>query len=651
MRHALSFTLAALLAAACSPALGTETAGDGSELTELTLEELMNIEVSVASKKPEAPSEAPGIVVVIPQHEFEVYGDRNLHQLLQRQPSVYTLDSFVYAENLAAFRGDMSTHAEMHTLVLFNGRPIRESAQGHDVNMYTTFPLELLESVELIRGPGSVLYGSNAFTGVINLKPRQIPEQPEFSFSSMAGSFGYYEGTFSGGGRTGDLGIVGAIRTYSEDGFTYQMIDAAGVPGEADKHGRGISAATHLEYRNFSFDFFGSDIDAFALGVQPFWSNPHHDIHNKKLFLNAGYDVPLHERMRLEINATYNLQENALSSPAPMMIGTNTSDLLGEVTLFANPTDALDLLVGFLQEYRTNYEPDDELFQSIPSYDYSPRSAYAQGDYKFGDTVKLILGTQWNESPLGDSDLISRYGVIVTPTKNWGVKLLRGEAYRGPVTLESDLNDPPILVGNNNLGPEMVTTYDAQLFYQDEKTYAAVTYFTSRIEDLIIYDPSVFPMSYMNGGKEEFDGIELEAKRYLAPHWHLLGSFMHQENDSDEGPTPSVVPENMVKVGTDYSWDWGTAAIFVSHFGKPPIFPSPLVVNPEPKALSLVSMNLRFDVSGPMGLNKGQSFLTVRAENLLDEEVFVPTFAYIGVPNSFPYGPGRAFYIGLEVSF
>ena len=121
------------------------------DLVNMDLEDLLRVEVSVASKKPESLFEAPGVVVVVPRDELEIYGDRNLHQLLQRQASSYTRSSFVYTDNLTGFRGDMSTHAEMHTLVLFNGRPIRESAQGHNVNMYTTFPLAGIESIELIR--------------------------------------------------------------------------------------------------------------------------------------------------------------------------------------------------------------------------------------------------------------------------------------------------------------------------------------------------------------------------------------------------------------------------------------------------------------------------------------------------------------------
>jgi len=538
----------------------------------------------------------------------------------------------------------------MHTLILFNGRPIRESAQGLNVNMYKTFPLSTLESVELIRGPGSVLYGSNAFTGVVNLKPR-IPEKNEMSVSSMIGSYGYYESDVTAGGKSGEVGYMTAFRVAGQQGYPYNMTDAFGVYGEDNKQYKSYSAVVHLNHGNFTFDSFWSDYDAFALGVFSFWSLPNHTLRNKKLFLNAGYQVPILDRVTLELNATYNMQENCLSGPRPSLIGTNTSDILGEATLFINPLDNMNIVTGYLMESRSNYHPDSDKFQSIPSYRHEPKSFYAQGDYKFGKIVKIIAGTQWNKSSYGIAGWISRFGLIITPSDKWGVKLLRGEAFRAPVTLETDLYDPTGLVGNSAVEPETITTYDAQLFYHDKKTYAAATYFQSTIDKLIIYDPSVSPMSYMNGGEQKFKGIEFEVKRSLTQHWHVLGSFMHQENEGETGLNPTVVPENMLKVGTAYTWNSGSLGVFLTHFGEPPHIKSDLMVNREPEAVSLISMNLSLDVSKWLGLKKGKSIFTFKVENLLDDDVYAPTFAYIGVPNSFPYNAGRTFYAGLKVNF
>ncbi len=632
------------------------------DLFEMDIEELLNVDISIASKKSEPINEAPSIVVVVPREEIEVYGDRNLHQLLQRQPSVYTRDIYPYTDNVTGFRGDMAMVTDSHTLILFNGRPIRESCQGLNVNMYLTLPLSALDRVELIRGPGSVLYGSNAFTGVVNLKPR-IPEKDEISVSSMMGSYGYYESDVTVGGKSGEFGYITAFRVAGQQGYPYNMTDGLDVYGEDNKQYKNYSSVVHLNYGNFTFDFFWSDYDAFAIGVVPFWSNPHKTFSDKKLFLNTGYRIPLHERVTMELNATYNFQENSLTSFKPELIGIDTSDILAEATLFAEPTDNMNVVLGFLQEQRSscNMDDDDERFHSVTSYRHEPKSFYAQGDYKFDKFLKLIAGTQWNKSSYGFEDWISRYGLIITPFDKWGVKLLRGEAFRAPTTIETDLFDPGILRGNRDLVPEEITTYDAQFFYNDETTYAAVTYFHSTIDNLVIYDPSAVPdMSYMNGGEHKYNGIEVEAKHFITPHWHVLGSFTHQENEADLGINPSVVPENMAKLGTGYTWDWGTASVFYCHFGNPPkiYFPSlpppfgsTLMVNPEPEAINLVNLNVDLDLSKRIGLEKGQSTFTFRVENLFDEKIYVPTLAYSGTPNSFPYGPGMTFYTGMTIYF
>jgi len=656
LRFRLFCALLCLLSIATQAFAAQQEPNEQQDFFEMSIEQLMEVEVTSASKKPESMYEAPGIMVVVPRKEFEIYGDRDLHQLLQRQPSVYTRDVFPYTDNVAGFRGDMLTVTDTHTLILFNGRPIRESAQGINVNLYKTFPLSVLDSVELIRGPGSVLYGTNAFTGVINLIPR-IPDANEVSVSTMIGSHDYYSTEFTAGGRSGELGYLTAFRVAGQQGYPYNMTDEPGVPpdtpvyGEDDRKYKSYAGAAHLNYGNFTFDGFWSDYDAFAIGVVPWWSNPHQSFRNKKLFLNAGYRIPFHDRLELEFNLTYNLQENSLTSFKPELIGTNTSDFLGELTLFAKPLKNLNIVTGYLMEQRSNYHPDSDKFQSIPSYRHEPKSFYAQGDYKIGKVVKLISGMQWNKSSQGVDDIISRHGIIITPNENWGVKLLRGEAFRAPATVETDLFDPGILMGNKDLEPETITTYDGQLFYHDEKTYAAVTYFNSTIEQLVIYDHSVTPTSYINGGTQRYNGIEFEAKRSLTPNWQVLGSFMHQENEGDAGLNPTVVPENMLKVGTAYTWDDGSLAFFLTHFGEPPHIDSPVMVNPKPEAASLISMNLQLDVSEWLGLKKGQSHFIFKVENLLDDEIYVPTLAYTGSPNSFPYNAGRTFYVGLKVNF
>ncbi|MDH7599065.1 MAG: TonB-dependent receptor [Sedimentisphaerales bacterium] len=627
-----------------------ETVCRTENLLEMDLEALLNVEISVASKKQEAQIEAPGVVVVVPHEEFKVYGDRNLHQLLQRQPSVYTRGSYMYPNNIAAFRGDMPTHLDLHNLILINGRPIRESGFG-GINFpaYMAFPLNSLDSVELIRGPGSVLYGTNAFTGVINLRYR-VPDHNELVTQLVTGSYGYRQLDITAGGRSGQLGYVMGLRAGGQDGYDYSLTDEKGAWGTHADDNSYISGSLHLEYGRLTFDFFGVDLTTFHLGPLPWWSLPYHRFSVNKLFANVCYWLPLEDRTRLEFNLTYNLHENAFAN-VTRTVGLNSSDVLGEVTLFAKPMDRMDLVLGFLQEYRTNYKPKEGYYQSIPPYCQRPSSAYAQADYVIARPVKITVGTQWNRSAQGYEDFVSRGGLVLTPFKRWGAKLLVGEAFRAPFAIETDLYDIPILVGNNKLRPEQVRTYDVQVFYDDEKTFAAITYFNSTINGLIIRDTSVNPASFKNGGEQQFEGLEFELKRFLTPHWHILGSAMYQDSRQTTDLNPSTSPHFMFKLGSAYTWSWGTAVVFYSHFSKPPRLPTEVVVNPEPDALNLLSFNLQLDPYNWLGCKKGRVLMTIKVENALDQDIWVPEFNRAGHPNSLPDGPGVTAYAGLTLRY
>lgn len=426
-----------------------DAAPGSADFAEMDLEELLDVEISVASKKSESQVEAPGVVAVVPQDEITTYGDRTLHQLLQRQASIYTRGSYLYPHNLASFRGDMPTHLDLHTLLLINGRPIRTSSfGGENFPMYLTYPLGSLESVEIIRGPGSVLYGTNAFTGVVNLKSRAIPEQTEFSWSAMGGSGGYWTTALSGGGTAGRLGYVTDLQTTGQHGYRHAMIDGTGTFGSDHDTNKSVATMNHFELGGLTLDVFYSNLETFYMGVVPFWNFSDNVYRTNRLFGNLGYTLPLHERVDVQFNLTYNLGYTNFERPVKYETDYNTEDWIGEVTVFANPTDSLNVVAGFLQEDQRKVHGDHSDDVIDEPFHVEPKSAYAQADYRLSKSVKVIAGTQWNKAAYGYTDLLSRFGVILTPYKKWGLKLLRGEAFRAPFGLESTLQDLVVLIGN-----------------------------------------------------------------------------------------------------------------------------------------------------------------------------------------------------------
>ncbi len=208
-------------------------AQDLDDLMDLSLDDLLNMEVTTASKKAEKTSDAPGVVTVITGKEIAGFGAQNLMDVLERVPSLQAISSHLFCQNVAAMRGDLFTHSDMHVLVLLNGRPVREGANGGINNpVYTSFPVEMIKQIEVVRGPGSVLYGSNAFAGVINIITKEAEEGFYASANVGAGSYGATKGAANFGYAKGDLNALISVDGFSDDGWDFEAWGSR--PGETD---------------------------------------------------------------------------------------------------------------------------------------------------------------------------------------------------------------------------------------------------------------------------------------------------------------------------------------------------------------------------------------------------------------------------------
>ena len=140
------------------------------DLATMSLEELLRINVTTASKKSESLFDAPAIMVVLTESDLHSYGGRSLVEVLDRTTSVFFMGNQENLQGALTMRGDATLGANNHILVLVNGRPIQESTHGGMIHPFLrSFPLASVKQIEIIRGPGSVLYGTNAYVGVINV--------------------------------------------------------------------------------------------------------------------------------------------------------------------------------------------------------------------------------------------------------------------------------------------------------------------------------------------------------------------------------------------------------------------------------------------------------------------------------------------------
>src|ERR1039457_3167614 len=193
MRRA--FPVLALFLAFAAQAAETSPTPKAADLTEMPLEALMNIDVPKvygASKIEQKETEAPASVTVVTADEIKKYGHRTLADVLQSvQGFNVSYDrnyAFLGARGLSL--GDFNDRM----LLLVDGHRVNNNYNdGAAIGTDFILDVDLIDRVEVIRGPGSVLYGNNAFFGVINVVTRRGQQLDGFEASGEYGTFDTYK--------------------------------------------------------------------------------------------------------------------------------------------------------------------------------------------------------------------------------------------------------------------------------------------------------------------------------------------------------------------------------------------------------------------------------------------------------------------------
>lgn len=231
------------------------------KLKSLSLEHLMNIDVATvnaASKFDQKTTEAPSYVTVITAEEIEKYGYRTLADVLESVPGFYVTNDRNYS--YVGVRGLGRQDYNDRVLLLIDGHRLNDPVYGEAL-IGTEFPLDidLIQRVEIIRGPGSALYGTNAFLAVINVITRRGRDVKGAEVSAGGGSLGTEQvrATFGNQGSRGPQWLVsGSLYNSSgnESLFFPELAAPAtnnGVAAKADGD-QSHSFLASLEYRDFS---------------------------------------------------------------------------------------------------------------------------------------------------------------------------------------------------------------------------------------------------------------------------------------------------------------------------------------------------------------------------------------------------------------
>src|SRR3984885_16304849 len=183
------------------------------DLTNLQIEDLMNVDVTSASKKEQKLSRVPAAIFVITQEDIRRSGATNIPDLLRMVPGleVAQVTPSIWAISARGFNGQYSNKL----LVLIDGRTVYTPLFSGVYWDAQDVPLDSIERIEVIRGPGATVWGANAVNGVINIMTKIARETPGGVATSEGGTLDYGAGMVRYGGR---LGSRGAYRAFA-DGF------------------------------------------------------------------------------------------------------------------------------------------------------------------------------------------------------------------------------------------------------------------------------------------------------------------------------------------------------------------------------------------------------------------------------------------------
>ncbi len=548
-----------------STALADDLAEMGLLGDELTLFEDIP-SVFGASKYEQKISEAPSSVSIVTAAEIKKYGYRTLADILQSQRSFHVTKDRNYT--YAAVRGfGPPGDYNSRILILVDGHRINDNIyQSGSIGHEFILDVDLIDRVEVIRGPSSSLYGTGAFFAVINLVSKRGRDFQGLEFSSAAGSEEALDGRLTYGNRPGgDLEwlVSGTVGDHQGDDWYYEEFDDPTT-------NQGLAVDLDGEsYRNIFLKASVGDLTlsgGYVSRKKAYPTAPWGTVFNysdsetvdDRAYLDLKYDRSFEPGWNLvgrlfydyyfyRGKYPYDWADYDAEPSADPEIYTAQDEAEGrwcggEVQL-SRRIGAHQLILG--GEYRDNLkqdqfywdDEDDPTSLALDSHESSKVWAvFVQDEFHLHDNLNLTVGIRHDDYSNFGGTTNPRLALIYNPLEKTAFKLLYGSAFRAPNVYEQYYNDGGQTAKSNpDLGPETIRTYELVVEqYLGENLRAVATGFYYEIEDLINLrlDPSDDLLIFDNLDEAEAVGLELE----LEGKWEsgLAGriSYTYQETEN-----------------------------------------------------------------------------------------------------------------------
>ena len=429
--------------------------------------------VEAASLHAQALDDAPASVTVVSREDIRRYGYRTLGEALSSVRGFYlTYDHAYHYAGLRGFLlpGDYNTRF----LTMLNGHPLTDNIFSSNGFFGQDFGLDmdLVERVEIIRGPSSALYGTNGIFATINIVTRSPVDGPRTSFSTETGSRGEKKAIVSasldlGGGA--NLLLSGSV--FHNRGGPFEspgLGRAEGADAESGYH-----TFANLIWRNWNFTgYFNSRAKQVPTGwFDTIYGDPGNRIRDGRNFVEAGYTRDLRggqlrwrisfDQYRYQGRYDYEDGDGAVEdwrdNASGDWVRTQLSYSFKGWTGGAEAGQDLQAL----QRYGRHWpDPSETLRLSRPD---RTAALFGQHEWQISRRWKSYVGVRLDNSRLHGTSVSPRAALLFQPSAGTVFKLMYGRAFRNPNAYEQFYDDGMTQKANLDLSPERAQTFEVAL--------------------------------------------------------------------------------------------------------------------------------------------------------------------------------------------
>ncbi|MEJ6001454.1 TonB-dependent receptor plug domain-containing protein [Paucibacter soli] len=575
--------------------------------------------VSIATGSAQPLRRAPAVAGVITADEIRAMGATDLEDVLARVPGLHVgRTSLLYAP-LLVMRGIYSQFNQQ-VLMLHNGQPMTVSIRGdRGTKGWRGFPVENIARIEVLRGPGSALYGPEAYAGVINIISKSARDIDGQELGLRAASFGGRDAWWQGGLQRGELELAWFLRGGRSEGFKAVVEKDAQSSNDAAFGSKASLAPGSLAVGRELLD----------LGLDMAWQRWRLRANYQWRDMRSGMGVAQSldpeglERTRrlladlswsetqlgpdLAAGATLSLHAYQQLIPVPFLIfpagakfptGSFPTGMRGAPETWERQwrLNAFVSWSGWREhQWRVGAGLDDiDLYATgegknfayaanglpIPLPEFNDHSqsdpfirpqrrkvryVYLQDVWNLARDWSLTAGLRHDRYSDVGGTTNPRLALVWEAAYNWTAKLLYGRAYRAPGFAELHSITNPVARGNPAVKPETIGTAEAVLLWQPRRDLQLeASAFSYRMRDIIRTTANPTPgtgTTFNNSGSQGGHGLELDAHWEPDPALRLQASLaLQRARDLGNQADPGYAPHQRVYMLADWRFAPGWQA-------------------------------------------------------------------------------------------